>query len=306
MPNAIFFTACLLAICLPILSVQVPRTTLYTRYVRSRHILEPRSPERENSATTATTSRTKTDTDTEINTTITESKSKQHVPDQHRDKYRAYIKYQTSNSTSISPPEFLRRGPSSTPHIYASVPTQTPSQSLDGTHTGAASAGREEGDVSPSRKKPWDPPFPRRESVKVGSWRVLPPAPVTQGQRESGDMSVQEDDGVDGKFDTETADEDTRMLKASSADDKGVGQMRGLGPDHAANQAKKAKSKTKAMTVVWTTAAVMAMILFLLAFAVLVAHCLAWFLVYKTEARLGEARRGIMTRGDMRLCLCAA
>ena len=52
--------------------------------------------------------------------------------------------------------------------------------------------------------------------------------------------------------------------------------------------------------------AILAFLLFILLFAILVAHCLAWFLVYKTEARLGEARRGIMQGGEMRLCLCAA
>jgi hypothetical protein len=46
-------------------------------------------------------------------------------------------------------------------------------------------------------------------------------------------------------------------------------------------------------------------IIFIFAFAVLVAHCLAWFVVYKTEARLGEARKGLLRGGDMRMCLCA-
>jgi hypothetical protein len=37
----------------------------------------------------------------------------------------------------------------------------------------------------------------------------------------------------------------------------------------------------------------------------LTAHCLAWFIVYKTEARLGEVRKGLLRGGDMRVCLCA-
>ncbi|KAJ8111304.1 hypothetical protein OPT61_g6076 [Boeremia exigua] len=49
---------------------------------------------------------------------------------------------------------------------------------------------------------------------------------------------------------------------------------------------------------------VMGLIIFIFAFAILVAHCLAWFLVYKTEARLGEVRSGLLRGGEMKLCLC--
>ncbi|KAH6639429.1 hypothetical protein C7974DRAFT_131125 [Boeremia exigua] len=48
----------------------------------------------------------------------------------------------------------------------------------------------------------------------------------------------------------------------------------------------------------------MGLILFIFAFAILVAHCLAWFLVYKTEARLGDVRSGLLRGGEMKLCLC--
>lgn len=48
----------------------------------------------------------------------------------------------------------------------------------------------------------------------------------------------------------------------------------------------------------------MGIIIFVFAFAILVAHCLAWFLVYKTEARLGEIRSGLLRGGEMKLCLC--
>lgn len=48
----------------------------------------------------------------------------------------------------------------------------------------------------------------------------------------------------------------------------------------------------------------MGSLVFILVFALLVAHCLAWFLVYKTEARLGEVRSGLLRGGEMKLCLC--
>ena len=50
----------------------------------------------------------------------------------------------------------------------------------------------------------------------------------------------------------------------------------------------------------------MGVILFIFAFAILIAHCLAWFIVYKTEARLGELHKGVLRGGDMRVCLCAS
>ena len=48
----------------------------------------------------------------------------------------------------------------------------------------------------------------------------------------------------------------------------------------------------------------MGLTIFVFAFALLVAHCLAWFLVYKTESRLGEVRTGLLKGGEMKLCLC--
>ena len=71
-------------------------------------------------------------------------------------------------------------------------------------------------------------------------------------------------------------------------------------------QTKKTKRRPNAMSALWICVAILAFLFFILLFAILIAHCLAWFLVYKTEARLGEARRGIMQGGEMRLCLCAA
>ena len=53
-------------------------------------------------------------------------------------------------------------------------------------------------------------------------------------------------------------------------------------------------------------AAILAVLLCISVFALVVAYSLAAFLVYKTEARLEEHRRGILQGGEMKLCLCAA
>lgn len=108
-------------------------------------------------------------------------------------------------------------------------------------------------------------------------------------------MNVREGKGVEG------VDGEGGVEQGSSAPEIRGGGKEGQGCEQVVQG-----GKSKGMVVVWGGAAVMAVILFLMAFAVLIAHCLAWFLVYKTEARLGEARRGIMMSGDMRLCLCAA
>jgi len=55
----------------------------------------------------------------------------------------------------------------------------------------------------------------------------------------------------------------------------------------------------------WATLAFLGVLLLLVAYALLIAWCLALFIVYQTEARLGEARRGLVQGGEMRLCLCA-
>lgn len=63
---------------------------------------------------------------------------------------------------------------------------------------------------------------------------------------------------------------------------------------------KRSYSKT-----LWTGLAVLGGLLLLFAYAILIAYCLAWFIIYQTEARLYEARRGLLQGGEMRLCLCS-
>jgi len=58
--------------------------------------------------------------------------------------------------------------------------------------------------------------------------------------------------------------------------------------------------------ILWSCITILAVLLCVTLFAVAVAYSLAAFLIYKTEARLGEARQGILQVGEMKLCLCAA
>jgi hypothetical protein len=167
-------------------------------------------------------------------------------------------------------------------------------------------------------RKPWDPPFPKKPERGVeNGWSLMPPTPPKKTGREleakgiarrlfppDGDSGYtynkEPNDGVIGP-DREVSPRPTP--KSTPA----LGTHDGVSIDSAklASAKKKGKSKPGVMSAVWICIGIFAVLLFILTFAILVAHCLAWFLVYKTEARLGEARRGIMQRGEMRLCLCA-
>lgn len=128
--------------------------------------------------------------------------------------------------------------------------------------------------AAPPTRKPWDPPFPKppKQMEKKESWLALPLMlnPHEDVQTDGTDEIEQEEEGEEG--------EEERQGKHHVA---------------AINH------------LIWTTVAILSCALLLCLFAILIAHSLATFIVYKTEARLGEARRGIAQGGEMRLCLCA-
>jgi hypothetical protein len=84
------------------------------------------------------------------------------------------------------------------------------------------------------------------------------------------------------------------------------GVVKGPAQDSPKETAKKDPSKVpKSGLALWQAVLIaMGSIIFIFAFAILISHCLAWFLVYKTEARLGEVRSGLLRGGEMKLCLC--
>ncbi|KAF2018247.1 hypothetical protein BU24DRAFT_479648 [Aaosphaeria arxii CBS 175.79] len=59
-----------------------------------------------------------------------------------------------------------------------------------------------------------------------------------------------------------------------------------------------------ATSAAWITLQLMSVALIVFLILVLIAHCMAWFVVYKTESRLGDVRRGLLRGGEMRMCLC--
>jgi ABC-type multidrug transport system fused ATPase/permease subunit len=142
---------------------------------------------------------------------------------------------------------------------------------------------------APKPRKPWDPPFPttpdRKEKGKGRGWLALPPMKRTEHDEPSGER-------VEDLLSNDTAPE----IRISNEYTR----------EKAKNQPKNSKEDAApVMSIIWTTVAILAGMFLVLLFTILIAHCLAWFIVYKTEARLGEARKGLVQGGEMRLCLCA-
>ncbi|KAG9186391.1 hypothetical protein G6011_02947 [Alternaria panax] len=194
---------------------------------------------------------------------------------------------------------------------------------------GEKAGGRGRAEHMAPRRKPWDPPFGKRREagfeplqtsahVMENDWFVSSPAPPKKTGRELEAKGVarrlfppeaegtcahdyEAHDGLVG-FDRDATPRATPIPISESAPATGE---RVYMDDTKSTSSKKGRNKPGIISAVWMSVGICAVLLFILAFAILVAHCLAWFLVYKTEARLGEARRGIMQGGDMRLCLCA-
>jgi hypothetical protein len=158
--------------------------------------------------------------------------------------------------------------------------------SEDGSRRPAINRASHSSPAAPVRK-PWDPPFPT-ESRRVRNekgWLILPPSPLRKTTVPS--------DGAGGE-------EQDRIRSGMLQHEKVQDVQQGDG-----NLADMNDESPSPMSIVWTLVAILAGLFLILSFALLIAHCLAWFIVYKTEARLGEARRGLVQGGEMRLCLCA-
>jgi hypothetical protein len=138
---------------------------------------------------------------------------------------------------------------------------------------------------SPSRR-PWDPPFPHSAPTK-SKWLLLPPSTLER-------LGSEHNEGTRGDGHDDTREEG--RVEAKSPTPRAVGYT---------TEEQEKKAENPIMPVFWIVLAILAGSLLVLAFAMLVAQCLAWFIVYKTEARLGEARKGLVQGGEMRLCLCA-
>ncbi|KAF2441523.1 hypothetical protein P171DRAFT_523511 [Karstenula rhodostoma CBS 690.94] len=178
-------------------------------------------------------------------------------------------------------------------------------------------------------KKPWNPPFPMRSKTLREAYLILPRSEdekrdeykgkgKEQERRSTSQMPPDEEDGVLNIGHVPVTDLPSWSAPAPSPMRSAPAQVREsptaiqgrpearVASTQATPESTSATIERKrSLSLVQTIVLVFALIIFLFAFAILVAHCMAWFVVYKTEARLGEVRKGLLRGGDMRVCLCA-
>ncbi|RYN19981.1 hypothetical protein AA0112_g10919 [Alternaria arborescens] len=308
---SILFLACLLAICLPILSVQIPRflphlmhhlqdrSALHKRPPPLRRRLRPRGP--------APTPRSSA-------------------------QYEEREAFATDGADSGVPSTGQESGEwtgSEEIHRQPPYPTATTGSLEAGDLNKGKTEDKDKGKGRADARKPWDPPFGRRregrwqkemEERQMGGdkWFGSSPAPLKKTGRNMEAKGVARrlfpvDDKGEYPYDHKPHDgllelqrEDLPRLTSTPPPAPATKDCASVDTAVLASAKKRSKRKSSVMSAIWICVGVFAVLVSIFIFAMLIAHCLAWFLVYKTEARLGEARRGIMQGGEMRLCLCAA
>lgn len=179
-----------------------------------------------------------------------------------------------------------------------------------------------------ANRKPWEPPFPTRSKQK-GGHLVLPRADesgeaedgVAQGGNWANDMNRNglereiergKDLKAQNTYAQATPPTALEEFLSSSSSPTYPSQVsiptsvqQHITEARSRNPSSEGRSVVPALSLIHIVILILATLLFFFVFAVLVAHCLAWFIVYKTEARLGEVRRGVVRGGEMRMCLCA-
>ncbi|KAF2728657.1 hypothetical protein EJ04DRAFT_581182 [Polyplosphaeria fusca] len=173
--------------------------------------------------------------------------------------------------------------------------------------------------ASPARK-PWNPPFPTSTAANTPERRQSPavlPASHPQPQHQPRcptPLSPPSQLRLAGTIDA-TSDTSSHHTPSPSSIHAQAPRRASLASNIPAAEIQYRPSKPETVRVrtlaqrvisaLKASALVLGILLFIFGFAVLTAHCLAWFIVYKTEARLGEVRRGVVRGGEMRVCLCA-
>lgn len=173
---------------------------------------------------------------------------------------------------------------------------------------------------SQETRKPWDPPFPTKPRSMRDPYRVLLRSDEEQRiekreelkkGRSISPMSPDREEGVPNNGHAIITDNlpSRRASIDSSAERQAVLASRPTSPKASTQSTPELAHPTNRRGSTFSALQVivlaLASIVFVFAFAILVAHCMAWLVVHKTEARLGDVRRGLLRSGDMRVCLCA-
>ncbi|KAF2872782.1 hypothetical protein BDV95DRAFT_398243 [Massariosphaeria phaeospora] len=159
------------------------------------------------------------------------------------------------------------------------------------------------------QKKPWDPPFPTSVGRLGTMYRALPPTATPLDELRRGTERV----AASGAASTAPASKSQLHSSSPPQSPRPPRLQPQTQPEAAPTPAPQPPppppghtqpSHSSRPTYLQITLLLLAFLLLIVLFAVLTAHFLAGFLVYRTEARLGEARKGIMRGGEMRMCLC--
>ncbi|KAF2796473.1 hypothetical protein K505DRAFT_401163 [Melanomma pulvis-pyrius CBS 109.77] len=197
------------------------------------------------------------------------------------DQYHRTALYSSKSSPSRTPTSSKPSpSPAAIPSNLDGGPDEQEPGSIDRSVTGMGTAMARQD--AAYQRKPWDPPFPRAPTI-----------PRQDNKNPSSALSY-----LGGsKSQSQTTSPPSQPPQNSSQSPPETTRA----TQHPSHTAYSARPSLLRIAIF-----VMAVIIFMLTFAILIAHCLAWFVVYKTEARLGEVRKGVLRGGDMRVCLCAS
>ncbi|CAI6338314.1 unnamed protein product [Periconia digitata] len=227
------------------------------------------------------------------------------------EQYPRYLKRVSSHSQSSS--------------SSSSLPTPNPSQSqdaiaypkfepsLDGVDEKAIELAPLVKPVQKAResRKPWEPPFPKAPfpHTEASSATIAESTRNTISQRvdDRGRDSDQVAAGgmpTQGNTDIPPNDGTSTGILPGSVSHRITSLEANPSPPPISYREYDGRSHPSALKIFIF---VLVFTVFLALFALMIAHSLAVFLVYKAESRLGDVRKGLLKGGggDMRLCLCA-
>ena len=145
----------------------------------------------------------------------------------------------------------------------------------------------------PYRRKPWDPPFPQSPTIPLSPSFELR-AQQQPRQENAHPLSWLPYLGAPSHSSSPQQSSSHIQLDNSTCPP--------LEPSHSP---KKHETSQRRWPILRLAMFAMAVIIFMFMYAILIAHCLAWFVVYKTESRLGALHKSVLRGGNMRICLCA-
>lgn len=158
-------------------------------------------------------------------------------------------------------------------------------------------------------RKPWEPPFPKTPYPDTGDSG----SPFTEEAQNSYAQSIHvpEHNECEEVQQSMQRQEHLKDKKADAPPRRAFDNTKDISKEYGSSTSEVAQlqpnttSGRQSPSLLQGIILTLAFLTFLVFSIIMMVHCLAWFLVYKVESRLGEVRTGLLKGGDMRLCLCA-